>query len=245
MIKEFVNQHKEKLARFRWLLAPLLFGQHASVVEFLVRHYGRRKKYILDIGARRSPYTRSLPGVVIGLDLPAEDESNLGFTKENLKQLRMRRFFPVIGNAEKMPFQENVFDMVLMIEVLEYINSDEIVLSHIQRVLKPDGILIITTPNGETFPKPTKYHIRHYKPMQLNNLIGSYFIIINCYCLFPRGYLWKESIRSLKSLSGSIVNIIRHIILVQIYWFVTFIHFFVKKAKDTTTIILIAQKRQK
>lgn len=57
----------------RWLSAPLVFGQHAAIVEFLVLYYCRHSNQILDLGARRSPYTKGLHGLVVGVDLPSAD----------------------------------------------------------------------------------------------------------------------------------------------------------------------------
>ena len=46
------------------------------------------------------------------------------------------------------PFQDNFFDVVLFCEVIEHLANDPVTaLLHIKRVLKPNGILILTTPN--------------------------------------------------------------------------------------------------
>ena len=57
------------------------------------------------------------------------------------------RLLPVVqGDARSIPFEDNMFDAIIMIAVIHHINPDEHlkVLSEIQRVLRPGGICLIT-----------------------------------------------------------------------------------------------------
>ena len=45
------------------------------------------------------------------------------------------------------PFKDEFFDLVLSIEVIEHLYNPDLYLSEIYRVLKPNGIFIISTPN--------------------------------------------------------------------------------------------------
>lgn len=55
----------------------------------------------------------------------------------------------IAANGEKgLPFKANVFDVVIASEVLEHLNHPEKFFEEVTRVLKDDGILIITTPNS-------------------------------------------------------------------------------------------------
>ena len=45
------------------------------------------------------------------------------------------------------PFEDNFFDIVFAGEVIEHTIDDSFFLSEVKRVLKPGGILILTTPN--------------------------------------------------------------------------------------------------
>lgn len=65
------------------------------------------------------------------------------FSKNNFnKKVRV-----VTYNGVKIPFPDNSFDIVTSIEVIEHTDKPEVMLKEIRRVLKPDGILHITTAN--------------------------------------------------------------------------------------------------
>lgn len=52
----------------------------------------------------------------------------------------------IIAKAEKLPFEKNKFDTVLILDVLEHISNRVGVLKEIKRVLKPGGKVLITGP---------------------------------------------------------------------------------------------------
>jgi SAM-dependent methyltransferase len=53
----------------------------------------------------------------------------------------------VQGNAEKIPFEDNFFDLVVMEWVAEHLDNPRGSFSEIHRVLKPGGRVIFLTPN--------------------------------------------------------------------------------------------------
>jgi ubiquinone/menaquinone biosynthesis C-methylase UbiE len=215
------------------------------MVEFLVRYACRHSRKVLDLGARRSPYTRSLPGLVVGVDLPSADDAKLGFNVHNLNQFINGQKLAVLGSGEDLPFKPNTFDTVLMIEVIEHISGDLKALKEIFTVLKPGGTLVLSTPNGSTFPIPAKHHVRHYKHEDLKSLIGIFFNFRLFWCLFPKGRFWRESIKSTNIMiqQRDIISIIRHITVVWIYWIMTAWSFFSGRIKDTTTLFVIGEKK--
>lgn len=52
----------------------------------------------------------------------------------------------VFGDAGQLPFPDACFDTVLLLEVLEHLRYPEAALSEIARVLKPEGVLLMTLP---------------------------------------------------------------------------------------------------
>lgn len=56
-----------------------------------------------------------------------------------------------LGNIEeKIPFKDNLFDCVVMLEVIEHLKKPGVAFKEIKRVLKPGGFLILTTPNAKS-----------------------------------------------------------------------------------------------
>ena len=51
------------------------------------------------------------------------------------------------GDAHRLPFADEVFDAVILSEVLEHLDRPEVVMAEAARVLKPGGSLLVTGPN--------------------------------------------------------------------------------------------------
>ena len=58
-----------------------------------------------------------------------------------------------VGDARKMPFADESFDIVFATDVLEHIPDYDIAINEIRRVLKTDGIAILSGPTETTFYK--------------------------------------------------------------------------------------------
>lgn len=52
-----------------------------------------------------------------------------------------------VADAERLPFPEASFDKVLMAEVLEHLPNPEAALGEVHRVLRTQGLLVLTTPS--------------------------------------------------------------------------------------------------
>lgn len=85
-------------------------------------------KLVLEIGAYGKPsYTKFFPNR-IGLDI----KSGPGVD--------------VVGSVYKIPFEENKFEVVLCISVLEHLENPKLAIDEIRRVTKSNGIVIVSVP---------------------------------------------------------------------------------------------------
>ena len=75
---------------------------------------------------------------VVGLDIEWE-------RVRNGRQAGLRSL--LAGAAERLPFHEGSFDLVLSHEVLEHVQDDRAAVREIIRVLRPGGRLVLFTPN--------------------------------------------------------------------------------------------------
>ena len=50
------------------------------------------------------------------------------------------------GSGSELPFPDNTFDLVALLDTIEHIADELAVLNEVRRVLKPDGRVIITVP---------------------------------------------------------------------------------------------------
>ena len=81
------------------------------------------------------------------------------------------------ADATKIPFSNSSFDLVVCLDVLEHVKHDNNAISEIYRILKPDGIALLTIPafnflwsiHDEAF-----HHFRRYSIKEIKNKILKY-----------------------------------------------------------------------
>jgi len=183
---------KSKEGRPRLLTRLLLYSTNENFVHQWVSGYMKKGDVVLDVGARKFPYTRyQKVKALYGIDLPSKTEGYLGWTDEYHKELlAQKNIFPILGSCEDMPFEDNYFDNAVMTEVLEHVEGDEQAISELARVLKKNGRLLITTPNGTEVANTNPHHIRHYRVSQLRKLLSKYFEEVEIQTKFPNQSLF-------------------------------------------------------
>ena len=85
------------------------------------------------------------------------------------------------SSVELLPFESNSFDIVVSFETIEHV--DEIIqhsfLEEVKRVLTPDGILIISTPNKEHYSEKYDYtnpfHVKEFTKDEFDRFLNRYF----------------------------------------------------------------------
>lgn len=70
---------------------------------------------------------------------------------------------------------DNSFDYAVTFQVIEHIHDDKTFVSEIHRVLKPGGMLLLTTPNRPMSLTRNPWHIREYSANELKALVAGSF----------------------------------------------------------------------
>jgi len=82
---------------------------------------------------------------------------------------------------DKIPFDDNKYNSVLLDNVLEHIQNPKKLILEIKRVLKNDGILLISVPGKKGF-KHDKDHINFYDEKKLNETMFKFgFVTKVCF----------------------------------------------------------------
>jgi GT2 family glycosyltransferase/SAM-dependent methyltransferase len=150
---------QEHLHRYAWCL-PLVEGKDVLDVAS-GEGYG---------SAMLASKARSVRGVDISHDAvnhAAERYAALG----NLQYLQ--------GSAAAIPLADDSVDVVVSFETIEHLLEQDEMMAEIRRVLRPDGILVMSSPNKEVYSDQAGYHNDyHVKELYLNEfqaLLEKYF----------------------------------------------------------------------
>lgn len=148
----------------------------------------RPQDHVLDFGCGPGSFlailAEELPEVkAVGLDI-ASGQIDFAMNKigSQFKDGRIS-FCSLKGNEKRVPFDDASFDVVTSIEVIEHIHpyAAAKALGEMRRILKPDGRIIITTPNYRSlWPlievaleklSPVKYHEQHISKFTPNSFV--------------------------------------------------------------------------
>lgn len=118
---------------------------------------------------------------VIGIDI---DEGTIKRADEKYKKDNLRY---KIGNIVDIPEENNSIDVIVSFETIEHVSpkQQEQFLAECRRVLKKDGILIISTPNKEVYSDRynyfNEYHIHEFYHDEFINFIRQQFAHVKMY----------------------------------------------------------------
>lgn len=145
--------------------------------ELACRH--AQDKVILDVGCGSGYGSEqlSLAGAkkVYGVDLVA-DSIRYCQTHHARKNIIFKQ-----GDLTRLDFDDNFFDMVCTFETIEHIKDYQKAIGEIYRVLKPGGMLIISTPNKAVYSPDTKkpfypFHFHEFYLRDLKTMLNSFRI---------------------------------------------------------------------
>ncbi|NDD62369.1 MAG: glycosyltransferase [Acidobacteria bacterium] len=87
------------------------------------------------------------------------------------------------GSVTSLPFPSDSFDVVVSFETVEHVAEQEQMLAEIRRVLRPNGLLVISSPNRPIYSEESgehnKFHVRELDFQEFDDLLRSHFTVIS------------------------------------------------------------------
>lgn len=154
--------------------------KHVTVAEHLHRYAIAMSlavgKDVLDIASGEG-YGSNLLGKV------AKSVTGVDLSMTAVRHARQRygnatvRF--VQGEATRIPFHDAAFDLVVSFETIEHLVNNEAMVADLQRVLKDDGLLLISSPDkayhGDREDYANAYHVKELYEHEFIDLLSRHF----------------------------------------------------------------------
>ena len=168
------------------LVGDDLLNEHLSRYRFARRFVPGNAARVLDAGCGTGYGSAEFGegASVVALDL--SDEA-LGYAAGHFGRPGIRF---VRGSCEALPFADGTFDLVAAFEVIEHLPRWRNLLTEARRVLKPTGLLVVSTPNkayytesrGESGPNP--FHTHEFEFEEYRDALGE---------VFPHVAVWTQN----------------------------------------------------
>jgi SAM-dependent methyltransferase len=169
------------------LVESALFDEHRARYRF-ARQFARRlgpDAAILDAGCGTGYGTAEFSDArsVTAFDISAEAVRH---ARDRYAGQRVRY---LQAACESLPFADSSFDLVVAFEVIEHLKRWREMLNEVKRVLKPAGILLVSTPNRAYYAEsrasagPNPFHVREFDRREFSEALDA---------VFPHVALWTQ-----------------------------------------------------
>ncbi len=137
---------------------------------------------VLDVASGEGYGSNLLAGVarsVVGVDI---SEDAVFHASEKYHQANLRY---LQGDCVCLPINSASVDLVVSFETIEHHDQHEAMLREIRRVLRPDGVLLISSPNRPEYNRildePNPYHVKELDYQEFVSLLDAEFAHVGIY----------------------------------------------------------------
>lgn len=81
----------------------------------------------------------------------------------------------LMGDIHALPFEDARFDLVICFEVIEHVEEQDAAIAELARVLAPDGLLAISSPNRGVYPGGNPHHLHEFAADELRAAVAAHF----------------------------------------------------------------------
>lgn len=174
----------------------------SEAIEAIKKYHPRNIASILDIGT-----ADGLMLSQIKTEFPRAKCIGLEYSKE-LIDLNQNKSIKIIqGNAQILPFPDNSFDITIATAIIEHLNQPMKMLKEAYRVLKKEGVIILTTPDPfwdkiaqKIGYQEKEYHNRLFNLRKLNQMfrvVKLETVMAEKFMLSPIGFPFELKIEKL------------------------------------------------
>lgn len=138
--KKYEKTNKQEFYREEYAKLNPRWKRSLDIYRDLINNLVTQDAYLLDIGCGHGELLKNIYRKTknsYGLDPDAK-----ALEKNDLIKHK------IVGFVEKMPFPNNMFDVIVLEWVLEHLPDPESAFQEIYRILKPGGKIVFITPNA-------------------------------------------------------------------------------------------------
>ena len=166
-VADFLGSHPERFV-------PHLMGGRMIDAEHRARYWWAasfvEEKNVLDAGCGTGYGSNILAGAgaasVIGVDRAAHVIEYARTQAEPVASFQ-------VGDLVALPFADDAFEVAVCFEAIEHVDVPEAVLDELVRVLRPGGLLAISSPNRDIYTGSNPHHRHEFAPEELRSALSA------------------------------------------------------------------------
>jgi SAM-dependent methyltransferase len=169
-----VSAAEERLARDP---TSELWGEHRGRYRFATQLFGARGQRVLDVACGSGfglEMLRAAGAHAVGIDYAADALAQINHDARLVR-----------ADATCLPLRTAAIDQVVSFETIEHVPDAAGLVREIRRVLKPGGLLVLSTPNRAFGPpeghSANHFHVREFTATELRDLLLESFSKVQLY----------------------------------------------------------------
>lgn len=173
-VSELENDYERMVPEFH--SGALIYAEH--VTRYLAAKPLVSGKVVLDIASGSGYGARLLAesaAFVYGVDV---NDAAVRYSEENFggPNISYR-----VGDGTAIPLADDSVDVVITFETIEHIADYRQFMVEVARVLRSDGLAVISTPNDLEFSEGNHFHLHEFEYEELVNLCREHFANVDSY----------------------------------------------------------------